>query len=78
MKVEFEPSGLSDGTRPEREKGWWVAKSRSRSTTPCPALGRRGTVIIVSGWRLGRGILGYKVRNVPNPEIPPCVFPSLS
>jgi len=51
MKVEFEASGLRDGCRPEREKGWWAAKSTSSSSTPDPALGRRGIVFLVSGCR---------------------------
>jgi len=41
MKVECEASGHRDGCRPEREKGWWAAKSTSSSSTPDPALGRR-------------------------------------
>jgi len=51
MKVGFEASGLSDGCRDEREKGWWAAKLESSSTTPDPTLGRRGTVLLVSGCR---------------------------
>jgi len=39
MKVEFEASRLRDGCRPEREKGWWPAKSTSGSTTPTWAQG---------------------------------------
>jgi hypothetical protein len=38
MKVEFEGSGLRDGCRPEREKGWWAAMSTPSSTTPDPVV----------------------------------------
>jgi hypothetical protein len=74
MKVEFEASGLRDGSRPEREEGWWAAKSTSSSTTPDPALGRRGIVFLVSECRRGLSISGHKVGNALRPEIPPCVF----
>jgi len=77
MKVEFKASGHRDGCRPGQEKEWWVAKSSSGSTTPGPALGRRGTVFLVPGCRRGLSISGRKVRNALRPEIPPCVFSPL-
>jgi len=49
MKVGFEARGLRNGSRAEREKRWWAAKSTSGSTTSDPALGRRGIVLLVLG-----------------------------
>jgi len=42
MNVQVEPRGLKDGCRLERENGSWAAMSTPSSTTPDPALGRRG------------------------------------
>jgi len=58
MKVEFEASGHRDGCRPEREKEWWAAKSTPGSTSPDPALERRGIAFLVSGSRRGLSISG--------------------
>jgi hypothetical protein len=73
MKVEFEASGLRGGSRPERAKGWWAAKSTPSSTIPAPALEGKGIVFLVSGCRRGLRISGHKVRNALRPEIPPGV-----